>query len=1312
MIHRLLASSSEDSHTEETHAHDLGMGTFCLALTIGIFCKSFLNNLIKLPYTVIILILGLLIGLFNIVHDQDGDKYISASLEVWVNINPEAILFTILPILIYESAFSADLSIFRDQLKAILTLAGPGVLFSAILTAIYLKYALPYDWSWSISLMFGSVLAATDPIAVVAILKELGVAESLSTLIEGESLLNDGTAIVLYSIFSFPLFEGESLSFHETVEKACILVFVGPLIGLIIGKIGTYIVSRIMNDVSSEITVTVVAAYGAFTIAELCHSSGVLAMVVAGLYMSFYGIGAFSPRIVESLHSFWGMLGYLTNTLIFFISGLITAQKALVSDYIHGNDYLHLFALYIVLNVIRFIMVICLYPVLRSGPYGIDWKQAAVLVYGGLRGAVGLTLALLINLEPANPLLTQENQDRILFHTAGIVFLTLIINGSTSKMLLQVLKLDRVSSSEHEMFVFKMQGVENELNSIVKSMKKCPFLGDADWPTVMRYIPCASSEIYWHRIAKGYIVLTKKELEHIRNADHSLYVKQKENTKNLQSTKDFHSQRQMRASTANTTWRYIYLSFVDLFGFLRMSTYCFYYSHNREGKNKENVLDDGDNGKNSSTSLPYRLKNRWYKYMVLGNVSADENIALGAIRHHVFDLYDNKLPTGQHGGALYGGNDNLNPPSPASLKKTMNLVHQAIDPKTSTIVQEQDKKDNTSGKDLLPPIAPTQLSLQSRYSSLYLFPEGTLSTLEARLRYCELVKHRYFAANNRGIISDRALRTLLKSHHHMTLRLEEQLKEEQKTALKDNSTKDIFEWDTLVDSIVPKKLLSYADTVKLPFITPVLQNMVYSKISLLAQVCHAFITAREEIAIDSITHNTKIVAEIRKDILHEKNEAKKLYDEFYALFPAIFHATKTKRAATVVLNAFRSALDELFEAGAIGSKEYETCIEATDNSLVKVHDHPYLESLVSRLLIIKNHCSFFKYCVIEDLYPRLHTGNDVYFTANHELFSAKGTNDPSQNEELQQPRSSLREIRHSVTESVNAALRRLPTTSENKFYVHLRGSVVTEEDVLIPTGSIVGLVEAMMGWQHKHTYSCKSWTRLLEFDLKTLLKESESCPNLLRSLWWYTTIQVLRLPESTAKSTIPLRSESSNNLNSSLTENNNPSFVYDTLGRSFTNIPIGKVAKLLDDAKFVATNKEGSIIFNGYLKENESFPTDPPAFEVSDTEMVILMKGQVEVLSKENNSSEVKDEVLSGTYIRKGPFTCKVVADGKTSPNTILYVAKLPEFEFLDARGLSPQMISLSDAKKASFMYSFIPIVDEEEGNGISVELTSTKNKI
>jgi len=246
-----------DTSTPVPYSKDVGMGTFVLALTLGILARAYLSSVVRLPYTCLVLLFGLAYGF--IIYTEvgiTGPDLFSTSSDLWINLSPEAILTVILPILIFGSSFSSDLHLFLQQLSPVLTLAGPAVLVNTALLGLTAKFILPYGWDWTTSFMVGSMLSATDPVAVVAILKTLGVAESLSILIEGESLLNDGVAIVLYSIFNRLVLNEESFSAVKTMEAAVVLCLGGPAIGIIVGAVASYVLGVILNDPASEITGT------------------------------------------------------------------------------------------------------------------------------------------------------------------------------------------------------------------------------------------------------------------------------------------------------------------------------------------------------------------------------------------------------------------------------------------------------------------------------------------------------------------------------------------------------------------------------------------------------------------------------------------------------------------------------------------------------------------------------------------------------------------------------------------------------------------------------------------------------------------------------------------------------------------------------------------------------------------------------------------------------------------------------------------------------------------------------------------------
>jgi solute carrier family 9 (sodium/hydrogen exchanger), member 10/11 len=171
----------------------------------------------------------------------------------------------------------------------------------------------------------------------------------------------------------------------------------GPVVGIVIGALTSmFLASFTYNDLQSEVTLTVVCCYSCFLVAEGTdlHVSGVLAVVFAGLYLSFYGRGNISVKVEHSLHAFWHMAEYIADTLIFFVAGVVMANK-LFSDSIGVRDWANLFMLFGALQVVRALNVLMCWPVLKQG-YGVSWQEGVVLTAGGLRGAVGLCLGLVV----------------------------------------------------------------------------------------------------------------------------------------------------------------------------------------------------------------------------------------------------------------------------------------------------------------------------------------------------------------------------------------------------------------------------------------------------------------------------------------------------------------------------------------------------------------------------------------------------------------------------------------------------------------------------------------------------------------------------------------------------------------------------------------------------------------------------------------------------------------------------------------------------------------------------------------------------
>ena len=181
--------------------------------------------------------------------------------------------------------------------------------------------------------MFGAIISATDPVAVVALLKELGASKKLATMIEGESLFNDGTAMVIFLIM-LEMVEGKELSFGEMLGKFARLSFLGPLLGLCFGLLVEYILHKIHNNYVLETNLTIVAAYMCWFVAENTevHVSGILAIVALGLYMSYAGKTGFSSESFHAMHHVWGYVGFCAETMIFMLAGIIIGNYSHIAD--------------------------------------------------------------------------------------------------------------------------------------------------------------------------------------------------------------------------------------------------------------------------------------------------------------------------------------------------------------------------------------------------------------------------------------------------------------------------------------------------------------------------------------------------------------------------------------------------------------------------------------------------------------------------------------------------------------------------------------------------------------------------------------------------------------------------------------------------------------------------------------------------------------------------------------------------------------------------------------------------------------------
>jgi len=374
---------------------------------------------IKIPFTVGLVVSGAAIGAL-----ADNVGFLSGIAAL--NVTPEAVFFVFLPTLIFQSAFHLDARALRENLAPTLTLAVPGLLISTALIGGIMHVAAPWvgmHLDWAEALLLGSILSATDPVAVISLFSQLGAPKRLTVLVEGESLFNDATAIVLSRIILGVMAAGTMSS--DTLVLGGIeffLVFFGGLmVGWALAVIAGMIIGVVENDSFIEITVTTVLAYLSFYVAE--HSlevSGVMAVVAAGVVMGGWGKAKISPSIAGYLGHFWDYIANVANALLFLLVGLTVTLGALV-------DALPiLFWVIVAMLLSRAVVIYTLVPVVGRLPGSdpIDRSYQTVMYWGGLRGGIALAIALSL------PESVENKEMFITIATAAVLF-TLLVQGLT-----------------------------------------------------------------------------------------------------------------------------------------------------------------------------------------------------------------------------------------------------------------------------------------------------------------------------------------------------------------------------------------------------------------------------------------------------------------------------------------------------------------------------------------------------------------------------------------------------------------------------------------------------------------------------------------------------------------------------------------------------------------------------------------------------------------------------------------------------------------------------------------------------------------
>ncbi|GMH98100.1 hypothetical protein TrST_g10779 [Triparma strigata] len=454
-----------NAHHTDHHAPIYPIFFAFISILLGVILKNWVPRMkyFKVfPYTAVVFAIWTSISSLHFSGLELGS--LGKSMDAWEAIDPHLMLFGFLPALLFGDAKATDTHLLMRKGKEILILASLGVLIGTALTAIVFRFILPYDWSWNLCFVMGSILAATDPVAVVGLLNDLGAPPALTMVISGESMFNDGTAIVVFNLF-LSLYSKEfnipdGFTTHAYTELPDIIlyaltsIFGGAFFGVLGGILSVALLlafdSKLHEDNALlQLSTTLSMAYLVFYVAEgIFGTSGVIAVVSMGMFFSEYSRGLVVSH--EVLEAGWECFEFIGNTLIFSLAGLIVGKiivDAQTSDHVDRYDILWCGVSWLFSFLTRMIMLCCIYPLMRyvrrnewrnPSQRQSDAKDMLVEGWGGLRGAVGLALAILVRNQNASSS-EAKNGTILLVHVTGVASLTLLINATTATPLLKKL---------------------------------------------------------------------------------------------------------------------------------------------------------------------------------------------------------------------------------------------------------------------------------------------------------------------------------------------------------------------------------------------------------------------------------------------------------------------------------------------------------------------------------------------------------------------------------------------------------------------------------------------------------------------------------------------------------------------------------------------------------------------------------------------------------------------------------------------------------------------------------------------------------
>jgi CPA1 family monovalent cation:H+ antiporter len=403
------------------HAVGIYIELLLLACVVAIVSKMVTH----LPYTIFLTLVGLLIGVLGIGPEIEKTGF-----------GYHLIFFVFLPPLLFQGAFHMNLNSLLEQFWPILCLAVPGVIVSTLLVGGVVGW-LGGISSMMVAILFGALISPTDPVSVLALFKELGAPEDLKTIVEGESLFNDATGVVLFTILLKALLDDQGFGFGQAVIEFVKVSVGGILLGAILGWI-VFKIMRHIEDHLLENALCLVLTYGSFWLAEVIHFSGVIATVMAGLMIGNYGRRlSMSDKTTKTVETFFESIGFLINSLLFILIGLELREVPV--NIVWMTVFVAIAAMLIGRAAVSYSFYWLLNQVGTKRPQ--RWNH--ILFWGGLRGSI--PIALLLQLPNEGVLATWHPV--LLVAGFGCVFFSLVVQGITMGPLMRKLGIGDIAKT-------------------------------------------------------------------------------------------------------------------------------------------------------------------------------------------------------------------------------------------------------------------------------------------------------------------------------------------------------------------------------------------------------------------------------------------------------------------------------------------------------------------------------------------------------------------------------------------------------------------------------------------------------------------------------------------------------------------------------------------------------------------------------------------------------------------------------------------------------------------------------------------------